>query len=204
MAKLKRISPRKEPVQKRSIELRNAILQAATYILNRDGPLGFTTNKVAERAGVNIASLYQYYPNKESLLFHLVEIEWTTTFNSVFPILEDKSKTCRERLRLFIEKFYETEADEAPLRQAAGASGLMIENTREYLELSEKSDQVFMRFMAEALRHPPKAELKRKADFILQTVCSFSDKMPAREWTDVRGDARMMSDMLCDYFKIEG
>ncbi|HKT26847.1 TetR/AcrR family transcriptional regulator [Dyella sp.] len=49
----------------------DAILEAATYILVKDGWEGFTTNRIAERAGVNIASLYQYFPNKESIVVEL-------------------------------------------------------------------------------------------------------------------------------------
>ena len=43
----------------------------AAYILSEDGLEGFTTNRVAERAGVNIASLYQYFPNKSAILEEL-------------------------------------------------------------------------------------------------------------------------------------
>jgi AcrR family transcriptional regulator len=49
----------------------DAVLQAAAYILVRQGYEGLTTNKVAERAGVNIASLYQYFPNKEAIVVEL-------------------------------------------------------------------------------------------------------------------------------------
>lgn len=49
----------------------DAILQAATCILVQEGWEGLTTNRVAQRAGVNIASLYQYFPNKESIVAEL-------------------------------------------------------------------------------------------------------------------------------------
>lgn len=62
------ISPRKKPQQERSKATRDVLLQAAAYILEREGWEGFTTNRVAERAGVNIASLYQYFPNKQAIL----------------------------------------------------------------------------------------------------------------------------------------
>jgi len=64
-------APRKQPRQARSGATVDAILQSAAYILVKDGWQGFTTNRVAERAGVNIASLYQYFPNKESIVVEL-------------------------------------------------------------------------------------------------------------------------------------
>jgi AcrR family transcriptional regulator len=41
--------------------------------LAEEGYDRFTTNRVAEQAGVSIGSLYQYFPNKESLLLALAE-----------------------------------------------------------------------------------------------------------------------------------
>jgi AcrR family transcriptional regulator len=65
------IHQRKAPRQERSRATVEAILQAAAYILVRQGYDAFTTNSVAERAGVNIASLYQYFPNKEAIFAEL-------------------------------------------------------------------------------------------------------------------------------------
>ncbi|QUX93815.1 TetR family transcriptional regulator [Marinomonas sp. A3A] len=59
------------PVQKRSKATVDAIIQASTYILMKSGWGGFTTNAIAERAGVNISSLYQFFPNKESIVAEL-------------------------------------------------------------------------------------------------------------------------------------
>lgn len=64
--------PRKRPEQDRSRATVEVILDAATRILARDGYGAFTTNRVAEKAGVSIGSLYQYFPNKESLLGELI------------------------------------------------------------------------------------------------------------------------------------
>lgn len=59
---------RKVPRQARAQRTVSFILDAAAYILAERGLDGFTTNRVAERAGVNIASLYQYFPNKAAIL----------------------------------------------------------------------------------------------------------------------------------------
>ena len=60
------------PRQDRSVETVGAIIEAAARILEQDGLGAFTTNAVAERAGVSIGSLYQYFPGKEALIGALI------------------------------------------------------------------------------------------------------------------------------------
>ncbi|MBN8561180.1 MAG: TetR family transcriptional regulator [Leptolyngbya sp. UWPOB_LEPTO1] len=66
-------TPRKQPKQERSQVTVEAILSATAHILTENGYNQLTTNRVAERAGVSIGSLYQYFPNKEALIFALAE-----------------------------------------------------------------------------------------------------------------------------------
>ena len=67
--------PRKVPRQARSTNTVDAIVEAAARILERDGHGGFSTNAVAERAGVSVGSLYQYFPRKEALIGSLIARE---------------------------------------------------------------------------------------------------------------------------------
>ncbi len=60
--------PRKRPKQERARQSVAAIEQACLKILEQEGPERLTTNRIAEVAGVNIASLYQYFPNKEAIV----------------------------------------------------------------------------------------------------------------------------------------
>ncbi|MGG2398040.1 TetR/AcrR family transcriptional regulator [Pseudomonas sp. SH1-B] len=60
--------PRKLPRQSRSVAMVDAILEASARILLERGYAGMSTNAVAQCAGVSVGSLYQYFPNKESLL----------------------------------------------------------------------------------------------------------------------------------------
>jgi AcrR family transcriptional regulator len=69
------LGPRKSPSQSRAQVTVEAILEGAAHILERDGTSGYTTNAVAERAGVSIGSLYQYFPNKDALTAALVDRE---------------------------------------------------------------------------------------------------------------------------------
>lgn len=59
---------RKPPRQARSKATVEAIIEAGARILAEVGWAAFTTNKVAETAGASVGSLYQYFPNKLSLI----------------------------------------------------------------------------------------------------------------------------------------
>jgi AcrR family transcriptional regulator len=66
-------SPRKIPRQARARATLDAVLAATAQVLIAEGYDHTTTARVAERAGVSIGSLYQYFPNKEALVAALVE-----------------------------------------------------------------------------------------------------------------------------------
>jgi AcrR family transcriptional regulator len=64
---------RRDPAQERSRLTVDAIVEAAGQLLVEHGRLGVTTNAVADRAGVSIGSLYQYFPNKDAIFKMLQE-----------------------------------------------------------------------------------------------------------------------------------
>lgn len=58
---------RREPRGRTATEIVDAIVTAAERVLEHDGLDGFSTNRVADLAGVSIGSLYRYFPNKNAL-----------------------------------------------------------------------------------------------------------------------------------------
>jgi AcrR family transcriptional regulator len=64
-----------KPQQQRAIETTNRILEAAYDIVAYDGFQALTTNSVAERAGVNIRSVYRYFEDKNAIILHLAQKE---------------------------------------------------------------------------------------------------------------------------------
>ncbi|MFC4124642.1 TetR/AcrR family transcriptional regulator [Nocardia rhizosphaerae] len=73
MAPTDRFKPRRKPSQQRSVQTRRWILAAAAHVFAEHGYGAGTTNRIAERAGVSIGSLYQYFPNKDSILSALMD-----------------------------------------------------------------------------------------------------------------------------------
>ena len=73
MARKLQTSPRKSASQERSRSTVDALLEATTRILIKEGYDRASTNRIAEVAGVSIGSLYQYFPSKEALVAAVVE-----------------------------------------------------------------------------------------------------------------------------------
>lgn len=73
MARKTATKQRKQPSQGRSRFTVQQIVQAAARVFEQRGFAGTTTNHIAARAGVSVGSLYQYFPNKESILVVLLE-----------------------------------------------------------------------------------------------------------------------------------
>ena len=62
---------RKQPRQRRAMVTVDAVLEAAARILVDTGYATASTNRIAERAGVSIGSLYEYFPGKEAIFAEL-------------------------------------------------------------------------------------------------------------------------------------
>ncbi len=79
----KSLKPRKTPVQARSTVTVAAIFEGCIQVLLDGGLERLTTTRVALRAGVSVGTLYQYYPNKESLLSAVLEAHLLTVVEAV-------------------------------------------------------------------------------------------------------------------------
>src|SRR5262249_38211439 len=87
----RRLSARKTPKQDRSRATVAALLEATADILVRDGYAKLTTNRIAERAGVNIASLYQYFPGKEAMVAELRRRHGTEQRAGLQRVLDERT-----------------------------------------------------------------------------------------------------------------
>ena len=89
---MKTVLLRKKPKQKRSRLMVNNILEASIRVLKQHPYQQFTTNRVAEAAWISIGSLYQYFPNKQSILLELEIRAVNEMIENVEKLLFDKKK----------------------------------------------------------------------------------------------------------------
>tara|TARA_B100002051_G_scaffold273129_1_gene311290 strand:+ start:1077 stop:1673 length:597 start_codon:yes stop_codon:yes gene_type:complete len=101
---------RKKPKQKRSKLMVNNILEASIRILKQHPYQLFTTNRVAEAAGISVGSLYQYFPNKQSILLELEIRAVNEMIENVEKLLFEKKFKPEQRLYRAIEYFFITES----------------------------------------------------------------------------------------------
>src|ERR1700754_1142282 len=73
MARKPLTKPRKHASQGRSRATVDALIEATARILVKDGFDKASTNRIAEKAGVSVGSLYQYFPSKEALVAAVVK-----------------------------------------------------------------------------------------------------------------------------------
>lgn len=85
------------PTQERSRNTFAVILEATTYFIVNQGFTGFTSNQIAERAGVNINSFYQYFLNKDAAIMEVVN-RFLAEDEKAFYLLTQKAKTLSDVL----------------------------------------------------------------------------------------------------------
>ena len=196
-----KISPRKAPRQARSTRLVGDVLQAAARVLAREGARRFTTARVAEAAGVSVGSLYQYFPNKEALLFRLQLDEWQHTGALLDGILADVSRPPLDRVRSVVHEFFRSECEEAELRVALGDAAPLYRDaaeTSEHRAAGKKRSDLFMR---EALPGIAVRQRALVADVVMTTMSSVGKAVSEqnRSKDEIDRVAAAVADMLCCY-----
>ncbi len=98
-------SLRKKPKQDRSKRTILTIFEATAQILRNDGEKALTTNRVAERAGFSIGTLYQYFPSMDAILLAMIARERERVLREQEAIIatgEASNADPAELVRLFI------------------------------------------------------------------------------------------------------
>ncbi len=119
---------RRIPRQARAETTIATIMEGAAQVLEKGGLATFTTNAVAERAGVSVGSLYQYFADKDALLLELARRETAAAFANVAKALRgeiDPTPEGRVRavVRVIINAFHGRQRARKAVLQALLAQG---------------------------------------------------------------------------------
>jgi AcrR family transcriptional regulator len=195
------LSSRKQPKQARSADLVAAILEAAVQVLAKEGAPRFTAARVAEKAGVSVGSLYQYFPNKAAILFRLQSDEWRQTGDLMRAILEDAGRPPLERLRTLVHAFVRSECEEAEIRGALDDAAPLYRDAPEAQEARASGERSVEAFMQEALPQASDSIRVLAGDLITTTLSAVGKQFSESPRTpaEIEGYADAMADMFCAY-----
>jgi AcrR family transcriptional regulator len=88
--KKRKITPRKAPSQERSKQKVNQILDATKQLLVSDGLEKLTNNHIAKAAGMSVGSLYQYFPNKQAIIYRLYQ-DWLESVRETMRLMKQRA-----------------------------------------------------------------------------------------------------------------
>lgn len=191
-------TPRKAPKQARSTRLVDAILTAAIRVLEREGAAAFTTVRVAEVAGVSVGSLYQYFPNKASILYKLQEDEWQATADMLEAICLDASKSPKQRLRAGLCAFFRSEYDERPLRRALADAAPLYRDAPRAREQRTRGEQLLDALIREAAPSLAKPQRAFGAELYIALLAAMGEHVS--ETSESRAEVDRWSAATADMF----
>jgi AcrR family transcriptional regulator len=169
MTRAQALQPRRRPVQGRSTATVEAIVEAAAQVFERHGYAAGTTNRIAERAGVSIGTLYQYFPNKDAILVALTERHLQEGEGMLAPLLTE-----------LIER-------PPPLRSA-------LERVLQALIELHRHQPTLHRVLFEEAPRPPELRdrLQRTFDQASATLARYLASQPDVTVTDIRLAAQLV------------
>ncbi len=202
MAKRLALKPRREPQQERSRRMRDDILEASIRVLASEGPLRFTTLRVAEVAGISVGSLYQYFPNKDALVYALHTRMVDALWKEMQHILDDPRLDPRTKVRRIARMFFLGESDQMVTMGSVLADIDPFFDTLP--ELQEIDAQVLTRltkFVGEVLPDMTRADVAFGAQMLSTTIESVGKSVAKRRLSsrDLRKWANSTADMVCDH-----
>ncbi|WP_274425249.1 TetR/AcrR family transcriptional regulator [Chelativorans sp. YIM 93263] len=123
------LSPRKRPRQARAAATLDAIFEATIQVLLAEGLHRLTTTRVAERAGVSVGTMYQYFPNKQSLLYALNERYLDIVAEKVEKACRDKhGASTAEMVEALIDAYWRAKTERSDVTRALYRSAVELDN----------------------------------------------------------------------------
>lgn len=197
---MSRLRPRKQPTQPRAVETVACILEAAAQILEAQGRAAFNTNAVADRAGVSIGSLYQYFPGKDALLIALMRREKQRFAEDAAAALAQP--TGRAALQHLIEAAVRQQLDRPEL---ARLLDIEEERPEARAEVGGKSGlSALLRQILGRPDLPPQPDLTAAADDVSSLVRALTDAAGLRGDTDADALQRRLVAAVFGYLGLAG
>ena len=143
------LNPRKTPVQERSAASVDAILEATVQVLIEVGKERLTTTRVAQRAGVSVGTLYQYFPNKSALLQAALRRHFDGVLEAVERVCQERAgKTPEEMASALIHAFLAAKRKDGKTSVALYAVSADVEGAKLAKAMEARANKAIVAMLA--------------------------------------------------------
>ncbi|WP_394766736.1 TetR/AcrR family transcriptional regulator [uncultured Paludibaculum sp.] len=187
------MEPRKSPVQARSAASVDAILEATIQVLLQVGKERLTTTKVADRAGVSVGTLYQYFPNKSALLQAVLRRHLTEITEAVELVCtEQQGATPRQMATALITAFLQAKMKDARKSVAFYSVSSHVDGAKILRQMRARADRAIIR-MLETACEPLMADPQLVAGLVQGAMTGVSQRLlesntPADQFETLRDE----------------
>jgi AcrR family transcriptional regulator len=171
------LEPRKSPVQARSTASVDAILEATIQVLLNVGKERLTTTRVAARAGVAVGTLYQYFPNKSSLLQAVLKRHFAEITNAVELVCkEQKGRTLQQMVTALVTAFLDAKMRDAKTSVALYSASSDVDGARIVQQMGVRTNKAIVEMLATA-REPLTTDPQLVASVLQGTMAGVSRRL---------------------------
>jgi AcrR family transcriptional regulator len=171
------LEPRKSQVQARSAASVDAILEATIQVLLNVGKERLTTTRVASRAGVAVGTLYQYFPNKSSLLQAVLKRHFAEITNAVELVCkEQKGRTLQQMVTALVTAFLDAKMRDAKTSVALYSVSSDVDGARIVQQMGVRTNKAIVEMLATA-REPLTTDPQLVASVLQGTMAGVSRRL---------------------------
>ncbi len=186
----RKITVRKEPTQERAKAKVEHILASTKTLLIEDGLDKLTTNHIAKAAGMSVGSLYQYFPNKQSVINELFSRWLAEVMNSVHQLfkLDTAALSLEEFADIVMAQIYAVEDNDQMQYEIELGKAMLLYPELHEVELAhgEKIAQLTADLLEKMKINAPRSTLVKLGYYIyglndLSEQLAWSDKCDRKQ-----------------------
>ena len=195
--------PRRIPSQTRSEQTIRIIFEATAQVLNDYGEAALTTNRIAQRAGVSIGTLYQYFDSKEAIVLAMLAREREQVMSTLDMLLTDANSAHsdplksdpRMVLRAFIRHYVGAYGTGAPGRRALIRLAWRLDHQQVLVQsLREASDRIALHIGR--IKHPLLRAPSPAMAFVLTRLLAGTVRSASLEDSPLVGTAEFEEELF--------
>lgn len=193
--------PRRLPLQARAEQTIRTIFEATAHVLNEQGEAALTTNRIAERAGVSIGTLYQYFESKEAIVLAILAAERERVMRNLDAMLaaidpNDPAKTDpRAVLRAIAKQYVRAFGTGAPGHRALVRLAWQLDRHQAIVQsMREASERIALHL--QRMNHPLLRPPTPTMTFVLTRLLAGTVRAAALEESPLLGTAAFEEELV--------